>query len=317
MRLATWRELKPELARRLDVLKPFDPWSSPLCTCPPKLALDVYNGCGYECLYCYVSAYNPRAWGRERVRPKKNLLTRLQRDLRRIAEREELRFLQRLPVAVSNSSDPYPAAPAAGEEKSRLTRAALELLAEGGFSLLVTTKSPLVVRDLDLLAAVPSVVAMTITTAREDVARTLEPWAPAPQERLRALGQVAEAGLPAVCRVDPLIPGVNDSPDDLAGLLDELAVRGVLRLICSAYKHKPDSFRRLERAFSHQAAKLKELLDFSERISGYYYLRREVREELLGLVQVLARERGMTMTVCREGLAQMNDGVCDARDLAG
>ena len=314
--IARWRQIKPELSRRLDVLRPFDPWSSPMCSCPPKLSLDVYCGCGYECVYCYVSAYNRRCWGREKVRPKKDLLRRLERDLRRIAERDDLWILQELPVALSNSSDPYPAAPHADEEELELTRRALALLADHVFPVLVTTKSPLVVRDIDLLARMRCVIAITITTIDEDLASRLEPYAPLPSQRLSALSQLS-AHLPTICRVDPLIPYINAEEEGIVALLDALAEAGVRRVICSTYKHKPDNFRRLSAVFPKQAAELAELLNRSQRISGYYYLRREVREQLLANVREMAHERGISVTVCREGIPWLSDGTCDGRDLAG
>jgi len=310
-----WRAAKQQLARRLDVVQPFDPWSGRLCTCGPKLALDVYSGCGYGCLYCYVSAYNARCWGRERVRPKKALLRRLERDLTRLADSPDLAVLGGLPVAISNSSDPYPDAPQADESVLGCTRAALRLLADAGLPLLIVTKSALVSRDLDLLATVPAVVAMTITCLDPEVAARLEPFAPAPAARLAALARCAEAGVPTACRVDPLLPGINDGPEALARLCDELAARGVRRVISSTYKHKPDSSRRLGAAFPAEAARVGELLDTRARASGYYYLRSDVRRELLARLRDLAHERGLTMTLCREGLPDLGDGLCDARDL--
>ncbi len=313
--LCRWRELKPKLASQLDVLKPFDPWSGPLCTCPPKLALDVYSGCGYECVYCYVSAYNARCWGSDRVRPKRDVVRRLERDLGRLHWRLELAGLGGLPVALSNSSDPYPAAAQADEAALLLTRRALEVLVAAGHPLLVTTKSPLVMRDLDLLAQVPSVLAMTVTVLDATTARRLEPLASDPRERLAALGEAARLGLSVACRVDPLIPGVNDEPEDLAPLLDDLAAAGVKRVICSTYKHRPDAFRRLAEVFPNQTRRIAELLDRTRRVSGYYYLQAEFRREMLERVQALAHKRGLTISVCREKIAGVSDGICDARDL--
>jgi DNA repair photolyase len=308
-------EDKGRLVRALDVLKPFDPWSSPLCTCPPKLALDPYSGCGFECAYCYVSAYNPRYWGCDRVRPKADLPRRLGRDLRRIAERPDMAPLRGLPVALSNSSDPYPSSPQADEAALGLTRAALAALADAGHPLLVVTKSPLVLRDLDILSRAPAVVAMTVTTLDGDLARRLEPGAPPPGERLAALAELSRAGGPTACRIDPLLPGLNDHPDALAGLCDALAAAGVRHLISSTYKHRPDSFRRLAAAFPEAAATLAPLLDRSRRLSGYYYLRADVRVAMLSALAALARERGMAFSVCREGLPGLGDAPCDARAL--
>ncbi len=319
-----WQRLKEKLLRRLDVLKPFDPWSSPMCTCPPKLALDPYCGCGYECLYCYVSAYNPRCWGWAHVRPKKELLRRLSRDiakLREILGGESLssggQRLSRLPVAVSNSSDPYPVAPQADERELRLTRRALKVLAGAGFPLLVTTKSPLVVRDVDLFEQVPTVVAVTVTTAYEDLARRLEPRATPPRERIEAMRQIATAGVKVACRADPIIPGINDDERALSELFGRLAEAGVRRVIASTYKYKPDNFRRLAQVFPGQAERMRGMLDTSRRISGYWYLRQDVREELLGRAREIALRYGLSFSICREGLVGLSDGVCDARDLAG
>ena len=312
--LSQWRAAKPGLLAKLDVLRPFDPWSSPMCTCPPKLSLDVYSGCGYECVYCYVSAYNPRYWGFERVRPKRDLLRRLQRDIARIFQRPEFELVRRLPVAISNSSDPYPAAPGADEARLGLTRAALQTLAEAGFPLLITTKSGLVVRDLDVLERVPSVVAITITTLDEEKARRLEPRAPGPRERLQALQQAARR-VPAVCRIDPIIPGINDAEDELAAIVEACASAGVRHVIASTYKYRPDNFRRIEAIFPREAQRIRDLLDTSRRISGYWYLRREIRLEMLSRLRRLVESAGMSFSVCREGLPELLGPGCDGQHL--
>jgi DNA repair photolyase len=304
---------KPRLVRALDVLKPFDPWSSPLCTCPPKLALDPYSGCGFECAYCYVSAYVPRYWGRDRVRPKVDLLRRLDRDLRRIADREDLACLRGLPVSLSNSSDPYPHFPQADEAALGLTRAALIAVADAGHPILIVTKSPLVVRDADILSRPRAVVAMAVTTLSDDLASRLEPNAPTPSARLAALADLARAGIPIAARIDPLLPGINDSPDDLAHLCDALAAAGVRQVIASTYKHRPDGFRRIAAAFPNAAAAIASLLDRTQRVSGYYYLRADVRTAMLSSVAALVRERGMAFSICREGLPGLTDVPCDGR----
>jgi DNA repair photolyase len=314
---AEWQRLKPAWAARLAVLKPFDPWSSPLCTCPPKLSLDLYSGCGYECLYCYVSAYHPRGWGWARVRPKQDLLRRLRRDLERLFTAAEMRPLRGLPVSVSNSSDPYPSASQADEAALGLTRAAVQMLAEARVPLLVVTKSPLVVRDLELLGRTPAVLSMTITTLDEAIAERLEPYAPPPRARLEALAAAARAGVATACRIDPLIPGLNDDGAMLARLCEALARAGVRRIISSTYKQRPDSWRRLTRVFPHVAARLQGLWDIRQRPSGYLYLSAGLRAELLGRLRELAHEHGLSFTVCREGLAGLSDGVCDGRDLLG
>ncbi|HIP89296.1 MAG TPA: radical SAM protein, partial [Thermococcus paralvinellae] len=62
-------------------IRPFDPWKSKLCTCPFKYTLNIYTGCDHSCVYCYITAYIPKAFN---VRVKENLLLNLEKELRKI-----------------------------------------------------------------------------------------------------------------------------------------------------------------------------------------------------------------------------------------
>ena len=119
------------------ILRPFDPWNSPLCTCPPKMSLNPYTGCPHGCIYCYASSYIPRF---HECRPKVDLLRRLEKESAKI-EPDTL-------VAMSNSSDPYPPM----EKELRLSRGCLKILKRMDCRVQVVTKSDLVAEDADLLA---------------------------------------------------------------------------------------------------------------------------------------------------------------------
>ena len=121
-----------ELERlRTRIIRPFDPWRSPLCTCPPKLSLDPYTGCEHGCLYCYASSYIKNFY---RCRPKRNLIELVRRDLRRIPE-DTL-------ISMSNSSDPYPPM----ERRLKLTRRCLKEFRGRNLRILIVTKGDTILR---------------------------------------------------------------------------------------------------------------------------------------------------------------------------
>ena len=139
------------------LLTAFDPWQSPLCTCPEKLTFNPYTGCDHGCLYCYASSYIPNF---HVCRPKKNLLSRLTKEATRLDG--EL-------VSISNSSDPYPRL----DKQTCLTRKCLEILSDSNCKLQIVTKSDLVTRDIDILQSVPCVVSLTVLTL-DDMSRSLD-----------------------------------------------------------------------------------------------------------------------------------------------
>jgi DNA repair photolyase len=269
------------------LLRLFDPWRSPLCTCPVKYSLHPYTGCSHKCLYCYATAYI----GLRESTPKKNFIENLRKELDK-ANRNII-------VEMSTSSDPYPPT----EDKLRLTRQTLKELFRRGFRVLITTKSSLVTRDVDLLSANRSAVMITITTLDKRLSEIIEPGAPPPSERLLALKELAKKGVPVGARVDPVIPFVNDDPAELSLLVEKLQEVGVKHVVTSTYKAKPDSYRRIVSALPELEDKLRNIY-FKEKtyVSGYYYLSLDVRMNLLWPVVNSARKLGLSYATCREGL---------------
>jgi len=285
------------VARYLHI---FDPWNFPLCTCPKKYSIDPYTGCEHRCLYCYISSYIKDPW---RVRPKKDFLRLLERDLKNAPK---------LPVSMSNSSDPYPKM----EKSAKITRGTLNLLKKYDFPVLVLTKSDLVTRDLDILSSMKAVVSLTITTADENLARKLEPFAPPPERRIRALYELSSHGIPTIVRIDPIIPGINDSPHEIEDLVRELAGAGIRQIIASTYKAKPDNFKRLIHVFRDREEKLREIYyRNNEMIRGIRYAPRDLRMSLLGTVKRIADRYSIPFSVCREGLPLNTAPTCDGSHL--
>lgn len=290
----------PREGRRRELLREFDPWRDPLCTCPPKLSLNPYTGCSHACLYCYITSYIPRGF---QCRPKRDLLRKLERDLERLKGRPL--------ISMSNSSDPYPPQ----ERELLLTRSCLERLV-GRARVLVVTKSDLVLRDLDLLSRLPCAVSLTLTTLKPGLAKRLEPGAPSPQKRLEALRKLSEAGIPTSLRLDPLIPGLNEG--EVEEIVREAASAEVRHVTSSTFKPRPDGWRRMERGFPELFPRLRELYSRGERRKRSLYLPREVRRALLERVREACLSVGLTFSTCREGLTELNLAPsCDGSHLIG
>ena len=171
-------------------------------------ALNPYAGCEHGCLYCYARAYTryrdaAESWG-EIVYVKENIVEVLAREAR-----------HRKPgvVGVSTITDPYQPI----EREEMLTRKCLQVLLSAGFHVSIQTKSDMVTRDLDILHEHRKRVdvGFTITTLDNGTAALIEPRAPPPSLRARALKEVASAGLETWVFLGPIIRGVNDSEGNI------------------------------------------------------------------------------------------------------
>jgi len=280
------------------ILRPFDPWKSPLCTCPAKMSLNPYTGCPHGCIYCYASSYIPRF---QECRPKVDLLKRLEKDLAKI---EPGTF-----VAMSNSSDPYPSM----ERELKLSRGCLQMLKKKDCRVQVVTKSDLVAEDADLLASMKATVAVTVTTLKDSICRKLEPGAALPGKRLDAMRILADRGVPVSARIDPIIPGINDS--EIEDLVHAVAYAGARHIVSSTYKARPGNTKRITSAFPELGVALRMLLQRGCRTQGSLYLPRELRGFLMQKVKDSAGKAGVTFSTCREGLASFPGINCDGSHL--
>lgn len=277
----------------MSLIKPFDPWHSPLCTCPPKLTFNPYTGCDHNCLYCYATSYIPRFTF---CRPKKDLIPKLRREASRL--RGEI-------ISIANSSDPYPNI----EAKQGLTRKCLQILTANNCKIQIITKSNLVTRDTDLLKKTPSTVSLTITTDNNEIAKIIEPHAPSSTARLKAAENLIAHGIPTSIRIDPIIPFLNDNPQQL---IKTLASIGIKHITASTYKIKLDNWQRLSEALPKTTEKLKPLyFEKGEKISRYIYLPKELRFELMKNIKVTADKHDIKFGTCRENLSHLNTATCD------
>jgi DNA repair photolyase len=188
--------------------------------------INPYTGCAFGCSYCYASFMGKyvgegiEAWG-EYVYVKTNAVELAQREIasKRTSKGDSTLLL-------SSVTDPYQGV----ESKYRLTRGILEALVDAKWpgTVGILTKSPLVTRDIDVIAQLPRPsVGMTVTTTDDEISKWLEVRAPKASARLKALRQVSDAGIPVYAFVGPLLPHFRWQPDLLDRLFQEIAEAGV------------------------------------------------------------------------------------------
>ncbi|MEM2530072.1 MAG: radical SAM protein [Candidatus Bathyarchaeia archaeon] len=286
----------------MRLITEFDPWGDPLCTCPRKYSLSPYVGCSHSCAYCYITSYIPDGF---RCREKADFMARLGRDLARLRPGSL--------ISMANSSDPYQPI----EAERGLTRSALGRLLPLGHRVLLITKSDLVARDSDLLAKGNCSVSISISTIDDRLARRLEPLAPSPSKRLRAMGLLSSSGIPCSIRVDPIIPGINDDPSGLERLMAAAERAGCRHVIASTYKARWDNLRRVLKAFPKMAKELRRLYaEEGEALGGERYLPKALRRDILRTVKGISEDLGLSFSTCREGFPELGSArSCDGSHL--
>ncbi len=279
----------------MNLIKPFDPWNSKLCTCPKKFSLSPYTGCSHLCLYCYASSYIKNFF---LPREKKNFLERLKKEIRKLPKGSY--------ISMANSSDPYLAL----EKKLKLTQKTLEILKEFDLKIMIVTKSSLILRDINLLKEFKNIViAISITTLKDSLAKRLEKLAPLPKERLNAIEKLAKH-FKVVCRLDPLIYPLNTH--HIKEIIKELKNRGTSQIITSTYKAKPDNFKRMLSEFpEYKDLWIKLYMKEGEKICGYRYLPQSLRRKIIQEVREIVLREKLEFSSCREGFSDLNTEICD------
>lgn len=179
--------------------------------------MNLYRGCEHQCIYCDSRS---ECYGIEvfsDVLVKINAIDLLRRELARKRVKGT--------IGTGSMSDPYTFA----EKRYNLTGRALEVIAEFGFPVHMLTKSDMVLKDLDALRAinrVHAVVSFTITTADDDLARKLEPGAPSPTRRLRAIQTLASHGIHTGVLLMPVLPFLTDDEANITRIVDAAADHG-------------------------------------------------------------------------------------------
>jgi DNA repair photolyase len=173
-------------------------------------SINPYRGCEHSCSYCYARPAHAYMGLSPGLDFESKLFAKTNASALLRAELSARNYEPRL-IALGANTDPYQPI----ERERRITRSILEVLSEFNHPVGIVTKSALVTRDIDILAAMARKglvkVALSITSLDAGLARAMEPRAAAPRKRLAAVEQLSAAGIPTVVMVAPIIPAVNDS----------------------------------------------------------------------------------------------------------
>jgi DNA repair photolyase len=256
---------------------------------PFDWTLNPYRGCTHACHYCFARRYHTQFElnsGDEFasvILVKRNFVEVLQRELDRPTWTRDQ-------VALGTATDPYQ--PIEGHYK--LTRRTIEVLTRGRTPMGLVTKGPMVVRDRDVLVALSQVasctVYMSVPTVDEDAWRTLEPGTAHPLQRLRAVRQLAEAGIHVGVLMAPIVPGFSSSRSKLERTIKAIADHGARFVGCNVM-YLQDGTRThfmefIQREFPEMRPRFEQLYTKKYPPDSY-------RKEVQGMVKALQERYGL------------------------
>lgn len=190
--------------------------------------MNIYRGCSHGCIYCdsrsvCYQLHHPF----EDIEVKSNAIILLEKTLQ--SKRKKCM------IGTGSMSDPYIPL----EEKLKLTRQAIEIVAKYHFGFTILTKSDLILRDIDLLEKINQqtkcVVQMTLTTYDEGLCKILEPNVVTTKRRFEVLMACKDRNIPTVVWLDPILPYINDTIENLEGILLYCIAAKVRGIICFGF----------------------------------------------------------------------------------
>src|SRR5215218_9147018 len=234
---------------------------------PFSWTVNPYRGCSHACQFCFARptheylGYNAAEDFEREIVVKVNVPEVLRAELARPSWKRE-------PVALGTNTDPYQWV----EGRYKLMRGIWEALRDAANPCSILTKSPLVLRDLDLLKEIAQVTdvsaCLSVPTLDEKAWRAMEPHTPNPRARLEAVAELNRAGIPTGILIAPLMPGINDAPEQVARIVElateagatsiggqMLFLRGSVREVFFDWlrEHRPDLVPRYEELYRHGA----------------------------------------------------------------
>ncbi len=192
-------------------------------------SINPYRGCYHQCRFCYarrthtyLEADGSTQWG-SRIYVKVNAAAVVRTEVAARSWKHEK-------VTIGTATDPYQPL----EGRYRITRGILEALRDYPTPAGIITRSPLIVRDIDVLQSLARVagvsVSVSIATLDETLARELEPTVAPPRQRLRAVRMLAEAGIDVSVALAPILPQINDSAESIEAVVRAARDAGARRV---------------------------------------------------------------------------------------
>ena len=194
----------------------------------PNNGMNLYRGCTHGCIYC-----DSRSKCYQMNHDFEDI--EIKRDAAKILHSQLARKQKPCMISTGAMCDPYIPL----EDELRLTRECLEIILRFGFGLAIQTKSARIMRDIDILKAINEktkcVVQLTLTTFDEDLCRIIEPAVSTTSERFTVLEAMRDAGIPTVVWLDPILPFINDTDENLRGILDYCIKAKVHGIVCFSF----------------------------------------------------------------------------------
>lgn len=252
--------------------------------------MNIYRGCQHNCIYC----------------DSRSLCYGMEHDFEDIEVKQNAPFLlekalkskrKKCMIGTGAMSDPYIPL----ERELKLTRQCLEIVERYGFGATVLTKSSDVLRDLDLFRSINSkskaVIQMTLTTYDETMCKIIEPNVSSTKERFEALKIFRDNGIPTVVWLDPFLPFINDTEENIKGLLDYCVKAKVKGIICFDIGltlrsgNREYFYKQLDRHFP----KLKE--KYIGSYGNSYEITSRNRDKLMKIITDVCRKNGIMYNV--------------------
>lgn len=251
-----------------------------------KNGMNLYRGCSHGCIYCDSrSTCYHMEHDFEDIEIKANAIELLEHALKRKRAKCML--------GTGSMTDPYIPL----ESKIGNVRRALALADQYGFGFTLITKSDRVLRDLDLLKSINDktkcVVQMTLTTCDENLCRKIEPNVSTTKERVEALKKLNEAGIPTVVWLCPVLPFINDTEENIRGILKYCTEAKVYGVICFGMGmtlregNREYFYSRLDRLFPHMKEKYMRIYGTQYQISS------PKNNELMKLFHQICEDNGI------------------------
>jgi DNA repair photolyase len=257
---------------------------------PFAWSINPYRGCRHACVYCYARpthaflGLNAAQDFEEIIFAKVNAPQVLRQELAQRSWKHES-------VAIGTATDPYQQA----ETRYKLTRGILEAFRDARNPLSITTKSPLVLRDLDLLTDLSRdtkvSVQITITTMDERLWRVLEPTTPKPWKRIEALRILRQRGIHAGIFLSPLLPGLTDDAAGMEAVI-AAAVDAGAQFVWGGTLRLADGVRQVY--FDCLRQEFPDLLPGYERLYRGAYAPAEYRERVNARLEALRQRYGLS-----------------------
>lgn len=248
--------------------------------------MNLYRGCTHGCIYCDSRSkcyHMEHAF--EDIEVKANAIELLESALRRKRKK--------CMIGMGSMTDPYLPL----EMEIGNVRRALTVIEKYGFGFTVITKSDRILRDLDLLQRIHKkakcVVQMTLTTYDDALCEKLEPNVCTTRERFQALIRLRDAGIPTVVWLSPILPFINDTEENIAGILDMCVEAGVYGIVCFGMGltlregNREYFYQQLDRLFPHMKEK------YIRRYGNQYMVGSPQNERLMRLFHQTCERNGI------------------------